>query len=77
MAVPNFALQTFTRIHLEPGVKETVKFEITPDMMHIVNAAGDKVLEPGRFRVFIGGASPMSRSKSLGAKILSKEFTVQ
>lgn len=77
VAVPNFALQAFTRIHLEPGQKETVTFEITPDMMHIVNAAGDKVLEPGRFRVFIGGASPMSRSKSLGAKILSKEFTVQ
>lgn len=77
VAVPNFALQTFKRIHLAPGAKETVKFEITPDMMQIVNASGEKVLEPGQFRVFIGGASPMSRSKSLGATLLSKEFTVQ
>jgi beta-glucosidase len=35
--------------------------------MKLVNDAGDRVLEPGEFRVTVGGCSPNERGIKLGA----------
>ena len=64
---PISALKGFHRIRLKPGQSKTVSFTITPEMMSLVNEDGDSVLEPGQFKVTVGGCSPGKRSVVLGA----------
>jgi beta-glucosidase len=64
---PLSALKAFDRVFIGPGESETVTFTVTPDMLAIVNDDGQAVVEPGRFRIAVGGASPGSRSVALGA----------
>ncbi len=64
---PISALKGFRRIRLKPGQHREVAFTITPEMMSLVDENGDSRLEPGRFRVTIGGCSPGQRGADLGA----------
>ena len=75
---PLFSLNGIQRIKLKPGSSTVVKFTITPEMMELVNAKGDRVLEPGKFKVSIGGSLPGKRSEALGAaKSVETFFTLQ
>ncbi len=75
--VPLHNLIGFQRVHLKAGERTVIDFIVTPDMMKMVNDAGDRVLEPGTFRVTIGGCSPGERGVQLGAAApLSAAFTV-
>ncbi|HEX3051226.1 MAG TPA: glycoside hydrolase family 3 N-terminal domain-containing protein [Aggregatilineaceae bacterium] len=75
--VPLYSLIGFQRVHLKPGERTVISFTITPEMMEIVNDAGDRVLEPGEFRVMVGGCSPSERGVRLGASApVSTTFTV-
>ncbi|MBN1509841.1 MAG: glycoside hydrolase family 3 C-terminal domain-containing protein [Sedimentisphaerales bacterium] len=65
--VPIAALKGFQRIALKPGQSRTVSFTITPEMMSLIDDIGRSVLEPGDFRVLIGGCSPGDRGLTLGA----------
>ena len=65
--VPQYALKGFQRVHLEPGESKTVTFEIQPSMLELVDEDGVRKIEPGEFRVSIGGSVPSSRSIALGA----------
>lgn len=65
--VPLFSLKGFERIKLAPGESGDVEFEITPEMLKLVNDEGEKVLEPGEFRISIAGSVPTERSRELGA----------
>ena len=64
---PRYALKGFQRIRLQPGQQRTIIFTITPEMMSIVDESGNSVLEPGQFKVTIGGCSPGARGVELGA----------
>jgi beta-glucosidase len=64
---PISALKGFRRIRLEPGQHRDVLFTITPEMMSLVDENGDSRIEPGQFRVTIGGCSPGKRGTDLGA----------
>jgi beta-glucosidase len=64
---PICALKGFQRVRLRSGQQRTVLFEITPEMMSIVDESGNSIMEPGRFRVTIGGCSPGNRGIQLGA----------
>ncbi len=76
-AVPLCSLIGFQRVHLNPGDSATLSFTVTPDMMKLVNDAGQRILEPGEFRLTIGGCSPGRRSVTLGAsEPVSAVFTV-
>lgn len=66
---PLFSLRDFKRVTLKPGESKTLKFTITPDMMMLVNNNGEKVLEPGDFKVSIGGSLPGKRGQELGASL--------
>jgi len=55
LPVPRHALAGFKRIHLAPGAAEQVVFEIQPKQFAFVDEAGDWVIEPGQFTVFVGG----------------------
>ena len=64
---PLYALKGFQRLSLKPGETKTVKFTIKPHMLELVSEDGEIILEPGKFAVAVGGASPSSRSLALGS----------
>lgn len=64
---PLYALKGIKRLNLKPGASEAVKFTITPQMLTLITDKGESAIEPGDFRISIGGALPGSRSETLGA----------
>ncbi len=76
--VPMYDLKGFQRVYLWPGQSRTVRFELTAEAMKLVDNDGNRVLEPGDFRVTVGGSSPGPRALALGAPApVSGVFTVQ
>jgi beta-glucosidase len=67
--VPLHHLVGFERIALEPGQSCTLKFTLTPEMMSFFNDEGKLTLEPGKFRLEVGGCSPGRRGQELGAPV--------
>ncbi|MBL8051614.1 MAG: glycoside hydrolase family 3 C-terminal domain-containing protein, partial [Anaerolineales bacterium] len=65
--VPLHHLVGFERVELKAGQSRVVKFSITPEMMSFINDDGKLALEPGEFRLEIGGCSPGKRGQELGA----------
>lgn len=65
--VPIHSLIGFQRVHLKPGERAVITFTVTSEMMKMVNDAGDRILEPGEFRVTVGGCSPGELGVRLGA----------
>lgn len=75
---PLFSLKGTKRIRLKPGESTMVKFTLTPEMMQLVNDKGESVLEPGKFKVAVGGSLPTARSQALGAgKPVEATFTLK
>ena len=54
LARPVRELRGFNRVELQPGEKRTASFDVTPSMLSFVGAEGKRVLEPGRFTIWIG-----------------------
>jgi beta-glucosidase len=65
--VPIHHLVGFERVTLKAGESRIIKFELTPEMMSFYNDDGKLTLEPGEFRLEIGGCSPGKRGQELGA----------
>ena len=57
IAQPIMALKGFRRIHLGRGETQEVTFEITPDLLTMLDEDLRPVIEPGRFRIMVGGSS--------------------
>jgi beta-glucosidase len=75
--VPLHKLIAFQRVRLSPGERRTLDFTIAPEMMALVDEDGQTRLEPGQFRVAVGGCSPGARGIALGApEPVSATFTV-
>jgi beta-glucosidase len=73
--VPLHSLRGFSRVHLLPGEARLVSFELSPRDLSLIDERGLRVLEPGRFRVSVGGSQPDPRSQELtGQSPLSVEF---
>ncbi|MCL1932343.1 MAG: glycoside hydrolase family 3 C-terminal domain-containing protein [Candidatus Azobacteroides sp.] len=51
-------LKDFERITLNPGESRQVKFTLTPYQFSLLNDKMDRVVEPGIFKVMVGGRSP-------------------
>ncbi|MGV8025403.1 MAG: glycoside hydrolase family 3 C-terminal domain-containing protein [Anaerolineaceae bacterium] len=76
--VPLHQLIGFERVGLLSGEKKKVEFLVTPEMMSFYNDDGKLTLEPGEFRLEIGGCSPGKRGQDLGApKPLSTVFELK
>jgi beta-glucosidase len=76
--VPFHKLIGFERVTLEPGEIRTLEFTITPEMMSFFNDDGKLTLEPGQFRLEVGGCSPGQRGQELGApKPVIAKFNVK
>jgi len=57
VARPVMELKGFQRVFLKKGEKKTVHFDITPDMLEMLNSENKTVIEPGSFRIMIGSSS--------------------
>ena len=66
VSMPLFTLKIIKRIHLKVGKPVKVEFSITPEMMNIVNNAGESIIGAGKTDFFIGGSLPSKRSMELG-----------
>lgn len=76
--VPIHKLIAFKRVQLAAGEKKVLSFTISPEMMQIVDNDGKLILEPGKFRLAIGGCSPSQRGLDLGAPLpVTATFIVQ
>ena len=76
--VPLHHLIGFKRIMIAAGETQTVTFTITPEMMSFFNDDGKLTLEPGEFRLEVGGCSPGKRGQELGAsQPVSAVFTIE
>ncbi|MGB5236312.1 MAG: glycoside hydrolase family 3 C-terminal domain-containing protein [Flavobacteriaceae bacterium] len=64
---PLFSLKGIKPIHLKPGESKTVVFNITTDMLKLINVQGDAILEQGDFTLTISGSLPTERALELGA----------
>ncbi len=51
-------LQGFRRIHLAAGETQTVTFTLQPDQFMVTADDGTRFLEPGAFRISVGGGQP-------------------
>ncbi len=72
---PIHSLRGFQRIALGPGESRRVQFRLTDKDLSLIDDDGKRVLEPGRFRVYVGGSQPDARSVELmGRAPLSAEF---
>jgi beta-glucosidase len=72
---PIHSLRGFQRIALGPGESRRVQFRLTEKDLSLIDDDGKRVLEPGRFRVYVGGSQPDARSVELmGRAPLSAEF---
>jgi beta-glucosidase len=52
---PGRRLRRFGKVHLDPGQSRTLAFTLEPHDLAFVGADGAWVVEPGEFRVMVGG----------------------
>jgi beta-glucosidase len=77
LPVPLLTLQGFTRIRLAPGEKQTVQFTLTAEQMSFADESGKWVLEPGEFKVWVGGQQPNQKMGPQPENMTEGQFTVQ
>jgi beta-glucosidase len=77
LPVPRLSLQGFARIRLEPGESKTISFTLTAEQMGFADEAGDWVIEPGEFIVWVGGTQPDPGAEEQAENILRGTFSVQ
>ncbi|HEY3498167.1 MAG TPA: glycoside hydrolase family 3 C-terminal domain-containing protein [Polyangiaceae bacterium] len=63
--VPHHELRAFSRITLAPAESRRVSFTLAPKDLSLIDDRGVRVLEPGLFRLTIGGSQPDARSVAL------------
>jgi len=55
---PHLALSGIKRIHLKPGEQRRIEFVLKPRQLSTVRVDGQRSVEPGQYKVWIGGAQP-------------------
>lgn len=56
--VPIRSLAGIERVHLKPGERRVVKFTLEPRQLAVITDDGRTVVEPGDFKITIGGKQP-------------------
>ncbi|MFL7791515.1 MAG: fibronectin type III-like domain-contianing protein, partial [Anaerolineae bacterium] len=69
--VPIRQLAGFERVHLEPGQAKRVAFTLTPRQLSVIDDAGHRVIEPGRFQITLGGHQPATDSLTAGDVLIA------
>ncbi|HVU56799.1 MAG TPA: glycoside hydrolase family 3 C-terminal domain-containing protein [Puia sp.] len=63
VARPVMELKGFQRVHLRVGESRKLYFSITPEMLQMLDKDLHRVIEPGAFRIMVGGSSRDLRLK--------------
>ncbi len=66
---PVMELKGFRRITLAPGERRTVTFEVGPEQLSYHGPDLKRIVEPGRFRLMVGGSS--AELKSVGLDVVA------
>jgi beta-glucosidase len=77
LPVPQIQLQGFKRLRLAPGEKQTVQFSLTAEQLSFADEDGKWILEPGDFKVWVGGQQPNLQSELQPAHVLAGQFSVR
>ncbi len=71
-------LEGFQRIYLKAGESKTVSFTLKPRQLSMIDKKGSRVIEPGWFKIFIGGMQPGCGSEfEACTQILEKKVKVK
>jgi len=62
--VPIRSLAGFKRIHLNPGEAKRVEFVLQPRQLSLIDRQFSRVIEPGEFKVSVGGKQPEFRGSA-------------
>ncbi|MEZ4990361.1 MAG: glycoside hydrolase family 3 C-terminal domain-containing protein [Saprospiraceae bacterium] len=65
VARPIMELKGFQRVHLKRGETKALTFEITPELLSMLNEEMETVVEPGEFRMMIGSSSNDIRLRTI------------
>ncbi|NLA58561.1 MAG: glycoside hydrolase family 3 protein [Firmicutes bacterium] len=77
VTVPKWELRGFKRVHINPGETVEVEFELTRRHLSLIDNHGRRLLEPGVFRIYVGGQQPDERSRELtGREVLNADLIV-
>lgn len=66
---PERELKGFRRVFLEPGETKTVEFRLNLPALSLVNRQGNRVVEPGVFRVLVGGDSRTENGAEFSCRV--------
>jgi beta-glucosidase len=64
---PRLTLAAYDKVHLEPGMSDTVTLSMNADVFCRYTETGERVAAPGEWRIHVGGCLPGQRSIELGA----------
>jgi beta-glucosidase len=56
--VPRLALKGLQRVSLRPGERRTVRFTLDERAFSLIGKDGQRIVDPGRFRIAVGGKQP-------------------
>ena len=56
--LPRIALRGFQRVHLAPGERRVLEFDLDPRALSAVTPEGQRQVFAGNYRVFVGGGQP-------------------
>ncbi|HEX8141145.1 MAG TPA: glycoside hydrolase family 3 C-terminal domain-containing protein [Pyrinomonadaceae bacterium] len=76
--VPTRALRGIQRIYLKPGERRRITFTLMPADLALIDNNGKRMLEPGEFRVSVGGKQPgfTGPSDAETTGVLTESFAV-
>ncbi len=74
--VPRLQLAGFKRLKLAPGERQPVAFTLVPEQMALVDNLGKWTIEPGEFRLWVGGSQPDLNHPGRNTDLLQASFFV-
>lgn len=76
--VPRYSLQGFKRVNLKSGESRNIQFTLTTRQMALIDNQGKCIVEPGEFKIFVGGCQPDKKSLNLlGSAPLEATFKLK
>ena len=72
-------LEGFDRVYLKAGESKELSFELDPRQLSMINAKGNRVIEPGYFTIAVGGQQPglMESLKASTTETISSKVRVR
>jgi len=74
---PSQMLAAFARVSLEAGATERVRFEIPHERLSLVDALGERRVEPGEFELWVGGSSREAELLKVRLQVEGQAFSFE